>query len=165
LNVQLKDETVWLTQSQITSLFERERSVITKHINNIFKESELKRESVCAKFAHTAKDGKVYHTQFYNLDVIISVGYRVKSQQGVRFRQWATQTLKQHLVKRYSLNQNRLQSFGMDVGDLMNLVRKTLLNYELAKHLIFCDGIIYQLIASAIFFQKIGFNEIFKTNQ
>jgi len=89
LDVSLDQETVWLTQAQMTELFGRERSVITKHINNIFKEGELVRDSVCAKFAHTADDGKTYQVQCFNLDVIISVGYRVKSQHGVQFRQWA----------------------------------------------------------------------------
>lgn len=90
LEVMLEQETVWLTQKQITELFDRERTVITKHIGNIFKEKELEEKSVCAKFAHTAGDGKTYETQYYNLDVIISVGYRVKSKRGTQFRQWAT---------------------------------------------------------------------------
>lgn len=87
LNVALGNETVWLAQNQLCELFGRERSVITKHINNVFKEGELERDSVCAKFARTAEDDKTYQIQHYNLDVIISVGYRVKSQQGVKFRQ------------------------------------------------------------------------------
>src|SRR5690554_97099 len=103
LNVALENETVWLAQDQLCELFGRERSVITKHINNVFKEGELERDSVCAKFARTAEDGKTYQIQHYNLDVIISVGYRVKSQQGVKFRQWATRTLKQHLIEGYTL--------------------------------------------------------------
>ena len=89
LIVQLERDTVWLAQDQLCTLFGRERSVITKHINNVFKEGELEREAVCAKFARTADDGKTYQTQHYNLDVIISIGYRVKSTQGVRFRQQA----------------------------------------------------------------------------
>ena len=99
VDVRLKDETVWLSQTQMQELFGRERSVITKHINNVFKEGELRRDAVCAKFAHTAKDGKTYQVAYYNLDVIISVGYRVKSKQGTRFRIWATSVLKDHLVK------------------------------------------------------------------
>lgn len=114
LDVPLNDETVWLAQNQICELFDRERSVITKHLNNIFKEGELLRESVCAKFARTADDGKTYQTQFYNLDVIISVGYRVKSQRGVQFRQWVTRTLKQHLLQGYTLNQRHLQKRGIE---------------------------------------------------
>ncbi len=111
LEVQLKEETVWLTQKQLGILFERERSVITKHINNIFKEGELTRDLVFANFAHTAGDGKTYQTQCFNLDVIISVGYRVKSQRGVQFRQWATQTLKQHLIQGYTLSKNSCGAF------------------------------------------------------
>ena len=87
LTVKLENETVWLTQKQITSLFDRDRTVVTKHINNIFLEGELDKNSVCAFFAHTAEDGKSYETQYYNLDVIISVGYRVKSNRGTQFRQ------------------------------------------------------------------------------
>jgi hypothetical protein len=86
LEVRLQDETVWLTQAQMAELFQRERSVITKHIRNIFEEGELVQSSVCADFAHTAADGKTYQTVCYNLDVIISVGYRVKSHRGTQFR-------------------------------------------------------------------------------
>ena len=86
LEVYLKEETVWLTQAQMTELFQTERSVITKHIRNILQSKELRKNSVCAFFAHTAQDGKIYKTQFYNLDMIISVAYRVNSKRGVRFR-------------------------------------------------------------------------------
>lgn len=86
-------ETVWLSQAQICELFGRERSVITKHIRNLFQEGELERNSVCAKFAHTADDGKTYQVDYFNLDVIISVSYRVKSPRGVQFRKWATRVL------------------------------------------------------------------------
>lgn len=99
IEVNLKEETVWLSQSQLQLLFERERSVITKHINNIFKEGELDKNRVCANFAHTADDGKTYQVLHYNLDVIISVGYRVKSQRGTNFRIWATQVLRNHLLE------------------------------------------------------------------
>ncbi|WP_208596405.1 virulence RhuM family protein [Desulfonatronospira thiodismutans] len=95
----MKDETVWLTQKQIAALFEAERSVVTKHIGNIFRSGELDREAVCAKFAHTAEVGKTYRTTFYNLDVIIAVGYRVNAKRGTQFRIWATQVLKEHLVR------------------------------------------------------------------
>src|SRR3989344_5245154 len=108
LEVKLEGETVWLTQEQISKLFIIERSVITKHIRNIFKEGELKEDSVCAKFAHTAADGKTYETQFYNLDVIVSVGYRVNSKRATQFRIWATKTLKNYLVKGYAINEKRL---------------------------------------------------------
>ena len=104
LDVRFENETVWLSQAQMCELFQRERSVITKHISNIFKEGELNVKSVCANFAHTAADQKTYNVVFYNLDVVISVGYRVKSIQGTRFRQWATQVLKDYLLKGYALN-------------------------------------------------------------
>lgn len=106
--VRLEGETVWLTQAQLTQLFGRERSVITKHLRNIFAEGELEANSVRAKFAHTADDGKTYQVEHYNLDVIISVGYRVKSPEGTRFRIWANRILKDHLVQGYTLNQQRL---------------------------------------------------------
>jgi len=103
VDVRLKDETVWLSQAQMQELFARERSVITKHINNVFKEGELDKNQVCAKYAHTATDGKTYQVAHYNLDVIISVGYLVKSQCGTQFRIWATSVLKDHLIKDYTL--------------------------------------------------------------
>ncbi|MCE1182553.1 MAG: virulence protein RhuM/Fic/DOC family protein [Rhodocyclales bacterium] len=106
--VRLEGETVWLTQAQLTQLFGRERSVITKHLRNIFAEGELESDSVCAKFARTADDGKTYQVEHYSLDVIISVGYRVKSPEGTRFRIWANRILKDHLVQGYTLNQQRL---------------------------------------------------------
>ncbi len=86
IDVRVGEESVWLTQAHMTTLFERERSVITKHIRNIFKEGELLKDQVCANFAHTAADGKTYQVEHYNLDVIISVGYRVKSKRGTQFR-------------------------------------------------------------------------------
>jgi death-on-curing family protein len=123
LEVRLEEDTVWLTQKQITDLFGRERTVITKHINNIFREGELKQKSVCANFAHTAADGKIYETQYYNLDVIISVGYRVKSKRGTQFRQWATQRLKDHLVKGYTLNEKRLLQVQQNMQQLEQAVK------------------------------------------
>ena len=104
LDVRLENETVWLTQEQMSLLFGRDQSVIARHVGNIFKEGELDRDSVYAKNAYTASDGKTYQVAFYNLDVVISVGYRVKSVQGTRFRQWATTILKEYLLKGYSFN-------------------------------------------------------------
>ncbi len=109
LRVKLENESLWLTQKQFSELFDTERSVITKHINNILKTKELQRHSVCAKFAHTAADGKNYQVRYYNLDMIISVGYRVNSKQGTQFRIWATQVLKDHIIKGYSINERRLK--------------------------------------------------------
>jgi len=134
IDVRLEDETVWLSQAQIQELFGRERSVITKHINNVFKEGELVKERVCAKFAHTANDGKTYQVTCYNLDVIISVGYRVKSQQGTRFRIWATSVLRDHLVRGYTLNQKRLAEKGLDEArQMLALLGNTLKGHELVS--------------------------------
>ena len=94
VDVKLNDETVWLTQKQLSDLFEVDRTVITKHLSNIFKTAELSENSVCAKFAHTAKDGKKYKTNYYNLDAVISVGYRVNSTRATQFRIWAKTYLK-----------------------------------------------------------------------
>lgn len=105
LEVRLENETVWLSTDEMSQLFGRDISVIGKHIRNIFKEGELVKDSVWAKFAYTASDGKVYQVDYYNLDVIISVGYRVKSHRGTQFRQWANKVLKEYLLKGYSFNQ------------------------------------------------------------
>ncbi|MBU1411629.1 virulence RhuM family protein, partial [Myxococcota bacterium] len=108
----LERESVWLTQAQISELFGKERSVITKHIGNAIKEGEVEEESVCAVFAHTAADGKTYQVVCYNLEVIISVGYRVKSQRGVEFRRWANSVLRKYILQGYALNEPRLQALG-----------------------------------------------------
>ncbi|SPD73430.1 Death-on-curing family protein [uncultured Desulfobacterium sp.] len=122
LDVRLDRETVWLTQDQMADLFGRERSVITKHLRNVFKEGELEEASVCAKFAHTAADGKTYQVQSYNLDVIISVGYRVKSKRGTQFRIWATNVLRDHLVRGFTLNEKRLLEQEQKLADLRSTV-------------------------------------------
>jgi hypothetical protein len=116
LEVRLNQETVWLSIDEMAILFDRDKSVIGKHIRNIFKEKELLKESVWAKFAYTASDNKVYQVDYYNLDVIISVGYRVKSLRGTQFRQWANKVLKDYLLKGYSLNQ-RLQALERTVAE------------------------------------------------
>ena len=120
-----------MTQNQLAELFGSERSVITKHINNIFKSRELKKDSVCAKFAHTAPDGKTYQTNFYNLDVIIAVGYRVNAKRGTRFRIWAAAVLKEHLIKGYSVNERRLAEKGLaEMEQAVALLAKTLERHE-----------------------------------
>jgi prophage maintenance system killer protein len=108
LREDLKTETVWATQAQIAEVFQVERSVITKHIRNIIKDGELEAKAVCAKFAHTADDGKTYEVQFYNLDVILSVGYRTNSGKAIEFRQWATKTLREHITKGYTINRKQV---------------------------------------------------------
>ena len=110
VDVRFDNETVWLSTDQMATLFGRDKSTISRHIKNIFEEGELQATSVVAKFATTASDDKVYQVDYYNLDVIISVGYRVKSQQGTQFRIWATQRLKEYLVKGFILNEERLKS-------------------------------------------------------
>ena len=129
IEVVLGDETVWLTQKAISELFGVERSVITKHLKNIFETNELGEDSVCAKFAHTASDGKSYQTKFYNLDAIISVGYRVNSYQATQFRIWATKTLREYIIKGFVLDDDRLkqkgQVFGKDYFDeLLERIRE-----------------------------------------
>lgn len=123
VEVRLEKDMVWLPQKRMAELFDTERSVITKHIHNIFKTKELGRASVCAKFAHTAEDGKVYQTQFYNLDMIISVGYRVNSKRGTQFRIWATNVLKKHLLDGYTINEKRLKTVGHKYQELQKSLR------------------------------------------
>ncbi|WP_395046729.1 virulence RhuM family protein [Flavobacterium sp.] len=116
VDVFVNDETVWLTQKAIANLFGVDRTVITKHLKNIFDSAELEESSVCAKIAHTAEDGKSYQTKFYNLDVIISVGYRVNSRQATQFRIWATKTLKEFIIKGFVLDDKRLKQGGQIFG-------------------------------------------------
>ena len=110
IDVRLEDETVWLTQAQICELFQKSKATVSEHIKNIFEEGELNENSVVRNFRTTASDGKNYDTNFYNLDVIISVGYRVKSPQGTQFRIWATQKLKEYIIKGYALNDERFKT-------------------------------------------------------
>ena len=123
VEVKLKDETVWLRQEQIAVLFGTQRPAITKHLSNIFKSNELERDSVCSILEHTAADGKVYKTTFYNLDVIISVGYRVNSSKATQFRIWATSVLKQHLIQGYSVNEKRLKEQSTNLKALQKTVQ------------------------------------------
>ena len=112
ISVKLEDENIWLSIDQMAALFGRDKSTISRHIKNIFKEGELQQNSVVAKFATTASDNKIYQVDYYNLDVIISVGYRVKSIQGTKFRIWATEKLKEYLVKGFTMNDERLKNLG-----------------------------------------------------
>ena len=132
LEVNLKDETVWLNLEQMTQLFKRDKSVISRHIKNIFLEEELDKNSVVANFATTAADGKVYQVAYYNLDVIISVGYRVKSKEGTRFRQWANKILKDYMLKGYAVNQKRLEYLEKTIKliDIANRIDERLENND-----------------------------------
>ena len=112
IETKFENDTVWLSIDQMAELFQRDRSVIGKHIRNIFNEGELDKNSVWAKFAYTARDGKTYQVDYYNLDVIISVGYRVKSLRGTQFRIWATQRLKEYMIKGFTLDDERLKELG-----------------------------------------------------
>ena len=122
LDVRLEEDTVWLTQKQMALLFDKGIPTINEHIKNVFKEGELKENSVIRKFRITASDGKIYETNFYNLDVIISVGYRVKSLRGTQFRIWATKTLKEHLVKGYTINEKRLLQAKNQLQELQGTI-------------------------------------------
>ena len=124
VTVRLDGDNLWLTQEQIAELFQRERSVITKHLRNIFKEGELVEKSVCAKFARTASDGKTYQVDFYSLDAIISVGYRVNSKCGTQFRQWASMILRDHLMKGWTLDRARFEHNAAELEVALALVRK-----------------------------------------
>ena len=109
IEVHMENETVWLTQAQMAELFQKDRTVISRHIRNVFNEGELEEQSTCAKFAHMGNDGlQQYETVMYNLDVIISVGYRVKSQRGTAFRIWATKVLKEYMLRGYAINKRLL---------------------------------------------------------
>ncbi|MDD5503791.1 MAG: RhuM family protein [Candidatus Omnitrophica bacterium] len=122
LEVQLREETVWLNQAQMVLLFRKTKQNISLHINNIFKEGELRKDSVIKECLTTANDGKKYKTSYYNLDVIISVGYRIKSKQGTLFRIWATRVLKQHLIEGYTINEKRLKRQEQKYFKLKNAV-------------------------------------------
>ncbi|MEJ7668571.1 MAG: virulence protein RhuM/Fic/DOC family protein [Casimicrobiaceae bacterium] len=135
VEVRLERENVWLTQEQMARLFGRERSVITKHVRNVFREGELEAVTTCAKFAQVQVEGErsvSREVEHYNLDVIISVGYRVKSSQGTRFRQWATRVLREHLIDGYTFNQTRLAERGLlEARQTLDLLAQTLQNQAL----------------------------------
>ena len=122
VNISPLEKTIWINIEQMSVLFERDRSVISKHIKNIFLEGELLENSVCAFFAHTANDGKTYNVKYYNLDVVISVGYRVKSRRGVLFRQWANNIIQEYLIKGYAINEERTLVTNENYVRLINKV-------------------------------------------
>ena len=136
LDVKIDGETVWLNRNQMSELFGRDVKTIGKHINNALKEELVDYNSVVAKFATTAADGKIYQVDYYNLDVIISVGYRVKSQRGVDFRKWANNVLKAYIIKGYAVNHNRMEQMGevirimkraenkLDVKQVLSVIEK-----------------------------------------
>ncbi|MFT5699820.1 MAG: prophage maintenance system killer protein [Desulforhopalus sp.] len=130
--VSLYKESVWLSLNQMVELFGRDKSVVSRHLNNIFKSGELKRDAVVAKNATTAADGKTYQVDYFNLDAIISVGYRVNSIRGTQFRIWATSVLKDHLTKGYTVNERRLAEKGLvEIEQAVSLLSRTLQTHEL----------------------------------
>lgn len=130
IQVKLEGETVWLNLMQLTQLFKRDKSVISRHISNIFKEKELDENSVVANFATTASDGKVYNVEYFNLDVIISIGYRVKSIEGTRFRIWANKTLKKYLTQGFIINQKKF----LEVQSIVRFITEKAKSDTLAGH-------------------------------
>jgi len=140
IEVRVDDETVWLTQAQMSELFQTTRNNITLHISNIFSEKELEENSVCKDSLLTANDGKKYKTKFYNLDVIISVGYRVKSQRGTQFRIWANSVLKEYLIKGYAVN-NRFERLESDVHQIKNKLSE--IDVQISTNLPPNEGIFY----------------------
>ena len=145
IDVRFENETVWLSLDQMATLFGRDKSTISRHVKNVFEEGELSAPSVVANYATTAADGKTYHVDYYNLDVIISVGYRVKSQQGTQFRIWATQRLREYIIKGFTLNDERF---------------KTGSSYNYFKELL--DRIRYIRLSEKMFYQQI--KEIYATS-
>ena len=133
LEVTLEQETVWLSQAQMAELFNTKRPAITKHLSNIYKSGELNEGSTCSILEHMAEHGQRYRTKHYNLDAIISVGYRVSSKRATHFRKWATQVLKDHLVQGYTLNQRRLTERGIEFEQAVNLLSRTLTNQGLVS--------------------------------
>lgn len=127
LDVSVREESVWLALDQMAELFGRDKSVISRHLHNVFGSGELVREAVVAKSATTAADGKTYQVDYYNLDAIISVGYRVNSRRGTQFRIWATGTLREHLLRGYTLNERRLREKGLaEMEQALELLSRTL---------------------------------------
>jgi len=131
IQVKLEENSVWLDAHLLAKLFDVDRTVIVKHINNIYKNDELSKKTTCAKIAQVAADGKVREMNLYNLDMIISVGYRVNSKQATQFRIWATKTLKEHLIKGYTINQKRLLQTRNNLKDLQEAI---VLLQEKSKH-------------------------------
>lgn len=134
VDVRLDRETVWLSLNQMAELFERDKSVISRHLRNVFDSRELEREAVVAKNATTAADGKTYQVEFFNLDAILSVGYRVNSKRGTQFRIWATRTLRDHLLRGYTLHERRLAERGLgEIEQAVGLLARTLTTHALVS--------------------------------
>jgi len=137
LNVTLEEETVWLSLNQMVTLFQRDKSVVSRHLNNIFKSKELRRDAVVAFFATTASDGKTYQVEYFNLDAIIGVGYRVNSKRGTQFRIWATGVLREHLVRGYTVNEKRLKELRQAVQLIAEVAERHPLTSDEAAAVLF----------------------------
>ncbi|MFZ2522692.1 MAG: virulence protein RhuM/Fic/DOC family protein [Minisyncoccia bacterium] len=135
LRADISKDTIWATQAQIAELFGVDRTVITKHIRNIFRERELQEKAVCAKFAHTAGDGKTYNVQYYNLDAVISVGYRINSKQATQFRIWATETLHDYIIHGMAVNTERIKKLNnsklQDLNSKISFIQETIRRKQL----------------------------------
>ena len=137
IDVRLENETVWLTQAQMAELFQTDRTSIVRHINNIYKVEELDRESTCAKIAQVQIEGKrtvKRNIPYFNLDMIISVGYRVNSKRGVKFRQWANKVLKQYLIKGYAVNERIRKEQISELRQLVGMLGRTIQNQPLLSN-------------------------------
>ena len=136
LEVKLRGETVWVSLNQMAQLFDRDKSVISRHLRNVFKEKELERNSVVAFFATTAADGKTYKVEYFTLDAILSVGYRVNSKRGTQFRIWATRVLRDHIVRGYSTNERRLKELNQAIRLIADVAERRALTGEEATALL-----------------------------
>ncbi|NQT70207.1 MAG: virulence RhuM family protein [Desulfobacteraceae bacterium] len=136
MEVRLEKETIWLNLNQIAVLFDRDKSVISRHLNKVFKDGELERKSVVAKYATTAADGKTYQVEYFNLDAIISVGYRVNSKRGTQFRIWATKILRDHIIQGYTVNERRLRELDKTVKLIAGVVEQRDLSGDEARALL-----------------------------
>lgn len=164
IDVKIEDETVWLSQAQLVDLFETTKQNISLHINNCFKEGELSAFSVVKESLTTASDGKKYKLKYYNLDVIISVGYRVKSQRGTQFRIWANKVLKDYLIQGYTINEKQLQAKSQQLEDLkkaVELQEAANLLYFIVKNHSFTDG--NKRIAAFLFVHFLNQNRLLST--
>ncbi len=156
VSVSPEEDTVWLTKEQISLLFDLDRTVISRHINNIYKDGELEKESTCAKNAHMVSN-RLYYTDYYNLDVIISVGYRVKSKRGILFRKWATNVLKQYLLKGYVVDNNRVTISKENFVKLENDVQNIKKEIKNIKEKVFIEPVKEKLFYNGEYFDAYEF--------
>ena len=134
VDAKLEADTLWLSLNQLVDLFGRDKSVISRHLKKIFAENELDESSVVAKYATAATDGKIYQVDYYNLDVIISVGYRVNSKRGIEFRRWANEVLKDYLIKGYNINNQKITDSKIsELQQTIELLSNTLINQKLVE--------------------------------